>query len=176
MWSNVEDRMACSTKIWQFGNLSLWNAIVRERKRMGLHSKNSVTIWNVCCHLSVKKNYSANCLLWESRRNTTIRAYWEKGHRFANTSSSYSKFWVISVFSHFIKIKSFGLDNFLQWQEMLQNFFFVCVDLFSWKLCGKKGHPKRPEMWHSRGNPTSSKLPRRLRENLVTRFTTVNFA
>ena len=171
MWSNVEDRMACSTKIWQFGNLSLWNAIVRERKRMGLHSKNSVTVLPSIC----EKNYSANCLLWESRRNTTIRAYWEKGHRFANTSSSYSKFWVISVFSHFIKIKSF-LVLTISWSGKKCCKLFIFVDVLPWKMCGKRGSLNRPEMWHGHTNPTSSNLPRRLRENLVTRFTTVNFA
>ena len=43
--------------------------------------------------------------------------FWEKaatGHTLVNIQSSNSEFWVISAFNNCIKIKSFGLDNFLK--------------------------------------------------------------
>ena len=47
----------------------------------------------------------------------------------------------------------------------------IFLDLLPLKLCGKEGHPQRPDMQHmqrGRGNPASNNLSKHLRKLLFT--------
>ena len=75
---------------------------------------------------------------------------------FANIQSCNSKFWAILLFATLSNLKNIGLDNFLKWQVQMSNW----LDLLPLKLCGKEGHPQRPQLQHGRRNHASNIPPR----------------